>query len=252
MITKRFRVFAGPNGSGKSSLYDFLVKQKYFTERLDVNADKIAKDLRQKGFSVKDWPISCGIDEFLASASQNTRPDNDVSIEYIQKRMVLEKGLFAWKGKKDYKTINTVAAYLVDYLTAKMLETDGTFFYETVFSHRSKLQLLQEAKDKGFKVYLYFVSTKDPKINWERVQSRVKQGGHGVPREKVFSRYKNSLENLYPALKIADRVYFFDNSESGKTSYLNFAECRDGEISLTDGVDEVPEWFSEYVIKKIK
>lgn len=53
MITKRFRVFAGPNGSGKSSLYDHLIKQKYFAERLDINADKIAKDLKQKGFSIK-------------------------------------------------------------------------------------------------------------------------------------------------------------------------------------------------------
>ncbi len=70
MTKKRFRVFAGPNGSGKSSLYDFLVKQKYFTERLDVNADKIAKDLRLKGFNVKDWPISCSIDEFLVSAAR--------------------------------------------------------------------------------------------------------------------------------------------------------------------------------------
>ena len=252
MITKRFRVFAGPNGSGKSSLYDYLVKQRFFTERLDVNADKIAKDLRQKGFSVKGWPISCSVDEFLVSAKQNTRPDNDVTIEYIQKKIVFEKDLFTWKGKKDYKTINTVAAYLVDYLTAKMLETNGTFFYETVFSHKSKLQLLQEAKDKGFKVYLYFVSTQDPKINWERVQSRVRQGGHGVPKEKVISRYYNSLENLYPAIKIADRVYFFDNSESGKTSYLNFAECRDGKIIIEDGFDELPEWFNKYVIKKAK
>ena len=252
MITKRFRVFAGPNGSGKSSLYDYLVKQNFFTERLDVNADKIAKDLKRKGFSVKGWPISCSVDEFLASARKNTRPSNDITIEYIQKKIVFEKSLFTWKGKRDYKTINTIAAYLVDYLTTKMLETDGTFFYETVFSHKSKLQLLQEAKAKGFKVYLYFVSTQAPAINWERVQSRVRQGGHKVPKEKVFSRYYNSLENLYPALKIADRVYFFDNSESGKTSYLNFAECRNGEIVFTEGIDEVPEWFNKYVIEKTK
>lgn len=252
MITKRFRVFAGPNGSGKSSLYDYLVEQKFFTERLDVNADKIAKDLKQMGFSVKGWPISCSVDEFLASARKNTRPSNDITVEYIQKKIVFEKSLFTWKGKRYYKTINTVAAYLVDYLTTKMLETDGTFFYETVFSHNSKLQLLQEAKAKGFKVYLYFVSTQDPAINWERIQSRVRQGGHKVPKKKVFSRYYNSLENLYPALKIADRVYFFDNSESGKTSYLNFAKCKDGKIVFTEGIDEVPEWFNKYVIEKTK
>lgn len=249
MTTKRFRVFAGPNGSGKSSLYDNLVEQKFFTERLDVNADKIAKDLRQKGFSIKDWPISCSVDEFLVSVNQNTRPNNDITIEYIQEKIAFEKNLFSWKGKKDYKTINTIAAYLVDYLTEKMLETNGTFFYETVFSHKSKLQLLQKAKNKGFKVYLYFISTQNPTINWERVQSRVKQGGHGVPKGKVFSRYRNSLENLYLALKVVDRAYFFDNSESDKTSYLNFAEFRDGQIKI---ISEVPDWFNEYVIKKAK
>lgn len=90
MITKRFRVFADPNGSGKSSLYDYLVKQKFFTERLDVNADKIAKDLKQKGFSVKGWPISCSVDEFLASACKNTRPSNDITIEYVQKKNFAE------------------------------------------------------------------------------------------------------------------------------------------------------------------
>lgn len=252
MSTKRFRVFAGPNGSGKSSLYDYLVKQKFFTERLDVNADKIAKDLKSKGFCIRGWPISCCEDEFLVSATKNTRPGNDVTFEDIKKNMVFEKSLFIWKGRKDYKTINTIAAYLVDYLTAKMLETDGTFFYETVFSHESKLQLLQEAKNKGFKIYLYFVSTKSPQINWERVKSRVIQGGHRVLKKKVFSRYNNSLENLYPALKIADRAYFFDNSESGMTSYLNFAEFRDGQIKIEKKTGEVPEWFNKYVIERIK
>lgn len=253
MSTKRFRVFAGPNGSGKSSLYDYLVKNKFFSERLDVNADKIAKDLGNKGFNINTWPISCSIAEFLQSAKANTRPNNNISLNYLQEKIAFTNSTFIWKGRKSYKTINTVAAYLVDYLTMKMLDTDGTFFYETVFSHQSKIELMQIAKNKGFKVYLYFVSTKSSKINWERVKSRVKQGGHRVPKSKVKDRYKKSLQNLYPALKVADRVYFFDNSESAPNrAYLNFAECRNGQIKIEQSCDEVPAWFDTYVLQELK
>lgn len=254
MRTKRLRVFAGPNGSGKSSLYDFLVKQKYFSEHFDINADKIAKAIESNGYCIKDWPIQFNLDNFLISVAKNTRPTNNVDSEYIRKKISYsnDSGNIVWNGRKSYKTINTVAAYLVDYFTEKMLNLDSTFFYETVFSHTSKVDLMRRAKDKGFKVYLYFVSTQSPIINWERVKSRVKQGGHKVPREKVTGRYYKSLDNLFSALKIADRVYFFDNSKSEETTaFLNFAKLEKGQIKIESGFDEVPEWFNKYVLEKM-
>ena len=254
MRVKRFRVFAGPNGSGKSSLFDFLVEKKYFSEHLDINADKIAKSIGLGKFCIKDWPIQFNIDKFLESVAQNTRPDNNVNLEYIRKKIsyISDSGDIVWNGQKNYKTINTVAAYLVDYFTAEMLDSDSTFFYETVFSHTSKIDLMRRAKAKGFKVYLYFVSTQSPIINWERVKSRVLQGGHKVPKKKLDERYYKSLDNLFEALKIADRAFFFDNSESKlSTAFLNFAELENGQIKIENDKDEVPEWFSKYVLEKM-
>lgn len=45
-----------------------------------------------------------------------------------------------------------------------------------------------------------------------RVAQRVAGGGHGVPSEKVTSRYPRSLENLAEALEFVPTVRLLDNS----------------------------------------
>lgn len=62
-----------------------------------------------------------------------------------------------------------------------MLLLRRRFSFETVFSHPSNLEIMQEAVAQGYKVYLYYVSTEDPEINKYRVNLRVTQGGHSVP-----------------------------------------------------------------------
>ena len=103
-----------------------------------------------------------------------------------------------------------------------------------------------------FKIYLYFIATRDPKINSARVENRVKMGGHGVPPEKIESRYYRCLDNLYEAIKLCDKVYLFDNSSSGKdVTYTNFAEIVDRVCTVMLEKD-IPEWFLKYVYDKIK
>lgn len=47
-----------------------------------------------------------------------------------------------------------------------------------------------------------------------------------------------------------DKVFLFDNSESKKNfSYNNFAEVNNGNCRIIS--DFVPEWFVQYVYKKI-
>ena len=77
-----------------------------------------------------------------------------------------------------------------------------TFSFETVFSHSSKLDIMQQAVELGYKVYLYFVSTEDPEINKFRVAARKMKGGHDVPPEKIESRYYLSMNLLYNASQI--------------------------------------------------
>jgi predicted ABC-type ATPase len=87
------------------------------------------------------------------------------------------------------------------------------FAFETVFSHDSKVDLIREAKKRGFKVVLYFVTTENSRLNIERVKKRVGEGGHDVPLEKIMARYRRSMANLIPATIEADEISLFDNSD---------------------------------------
>jgi len=90
-----------------------------------------------------------------------------------------------------------------------------SFCFETVLSHPSKIDMIKDARDRGYFVELYFVGTENPKINIERVQYRVRNGGHSVPTEKIVKRYYRSMENVVSACFHANHVTLYDNSGFG-------------------------------------
>lgn len=57
---------------------------------------------------------------------------------------------------------------------------------ETVFSHLSKLQLIDEARDRGFT----HVGVDTPDLSVARVGMRVEEGGHIVSEDKIRTRYE--------------------------------------------------------------
>ena len=102
------------------------------------------------------------------------------------------------------------------------------------------------AKQLGYRIYLYFVSTKDVEINIKRVQQRVKSGGHNVPEEKIRKRYDKALENLFETLRLCDRAYLFDNSDE---EWVWLAELDGDKLELKQ--DVIPDWLHTYVLSKI-
>ncbi|MEG0025615.1 MAG: zeta toxin family protein [Akkermansia sp.] len=93
------------------------------------------------------------------------------------------------------------------------IENKEEIMYETVFSHPSKTELIWKARQQGYFIRFFFVSTRSPIINLRRISDRVTAGGHKVPDDKVFSRYTRSYVNSVMAMRLADRAYFYDNSE---------------------------------------
>ena len=104
--------------------------------------------------------------------------------------------------------------------------------FETVFSIPEKLQFLSDAKDAGFFIRMFFVGTDDPEINAARILNRVKEGGHGVPVEKIHDRFGKSLANLAAAIPLCDRTYVYDNSVDFQKAELQF-RCVDGVLEKT-------------------
>lgn len=143
----------------------------------------------------------------------------------------------------------TVAAMkFAEKLRYKIIETGKDLAFESVFSHESKLDFLNYAKQKGYLISSIFVTTKDPNINIERVAKRVNSGGHDVPIDKIINRYYRSL-NLLPKLIIAsDKADVYDNSYDAPV--IIFHKNNDFLALLNKELRE--SWVEDYLIKPLK
>lgn len=239
----RLRVIAGPNGSGKSSVFElikqFKENQKVIQTGPFVNSDFIEKSFRETGFiRLKEYEITSPsttiIDEYLAISTLKDPYSPDI----IRDLIFLEDNCFKLKGK----TSPRLGMIVSDLIREELLKLKISFTMETVFSHEDKVNFMQRAKDAGYKVYLYFVSTENPEINIKRVEGRVAAGGHDVPTKKIVERYSRTMDNLYNAVKISYRAYIFDNS--GDSTIQIAEKNKEGVIQFKDSV---PEWVLKYL-----
>jgi len=94
--------------------------------------------------------------------------------------------------------------------------------------------------------YLYYISTESPLINIERVNQRVRLGGHPVAIKKIESRYYNSLSNLKKAVRNTHRTFIFDNS--GEKPNLILEVFKGEEVTFYH--NEIPHWVDKYLLEK--
>ena len=243
---KRLRIFAGPNGSGKSTLYDYLVGKNFFTPYFHINPDNIFRELSGV-LNLSTWPFSFTESHLLEYLISSSFQSNS---EVIFSDILRIDGVNLYLKEENKKGGSYLAAALAEYFRRKMLLSESSFSFETVLSHPSKVDFIKDAKDAGYKVYMYFISTSAVLINKNRVQNRVARGGHTVPMNKIEKRYTRTLGNLYSAVVLSDRVFFFDNSEeSSLGTFKLFAEKNKRSLILKS--DYVPQWFSRSVLDKI-
>jgi len=245
----RLRVFAGPNGSGKSTVIKFVSNYKVNGKLIDfgvyVNADDIAKRLRDQTFTFDDYNITTSNKEFTAIVLASGLIGCEFDESRFKRSFILRSGTIKLKDKTADERL---AQIIADFLRKKLLAEERKFSFETVFSHPSKLEIMRNAVENGYKVYLYFVSTESPEINKYRVLERTRKGGHDVPSHKIESRYYRSLELLFEASKLAYQAFFFDNSEDGTQSKM-FAHFKniDGKKKWNKISNKnTPNWFKKY------
>lgn len=105
------------------------------------------------------------------------------------------------------------AAIKAEQLREEMIAQKKDFTFETVLSTDRNLVLLKKAKENGFFIRGIYVLTVDPKINISRVDVREALGGHGVPKDKIISRYNKALKLIPELVEICDILHVYDNTE---------------------------------------
>lgn len=125
----------------------------------------------------------------------------------------------------------------------KLILEKQSFISETVFSHPSKLMLLEDAKRQNFIVMLLIVCLDDSQRLLERVRQRVREGGHPVSEDKILTRYPRTLSHLQTAVKIADIALLYDTGSHPNSAHRLVAACRNGSAEKHDEV--LPTWAKQ-------
>lgn len=237
-------MFAGPNGSGKTTVQREITQQfpPHFLGVL-VNPDDLEASIARGG--------RLNLEQFSVRASDREVREAFTSSAFLKQHQLAHAAAvvqcdgrvidFAGLAMNSY-----YASVLADFLRRKLLAGSTPFSFETVMSEPGKVDLLREAQRLGFRTYLYYVATEDPEINISRVELRVAQGGHDVPKEKIISRYHRSLGLVRDAIRHTHRAYFFDTSEPQS---LFVAESA-GDERPKLRCDSMPNWFKTFVWDK--
>ena len=141
-----------------------------------------------------------------------------------------------WNSKE---AVLNAANYCAEWREKCLIERKS-FVFETVMSAEDKIQFIIKAKNAGFFIRLFFISTENPKINASRIADRVMKGGHDVPISKIISRYYKAIENCKTVSSVVDRLYVYDNSVDGEEAKIQFRLTNGvmGKMYVTD----MPEW----------
>jgi predicted ABC-type ATPase len=134
---------------------------------------------------------------------------------------------------------------------AQCLDRNEDFSFETVFSHISKVEFIQQAKAKGFVVRLFFVSTENSRLNVERVRYRVAHGGHDVPVEKIIARYRRAMNHLPEACRYVDEAVLFDNSGRTMRPVVHFVRS-DREPPHFEIKTPLPVWTKAFLLQMVE
>jgi predicted ABC-type ATPase len=242
----KLRIFAGPNGSGKTTLFD-SIKSEYFSTKLFINADFLEDAFKKHNFiNCADLGIQTDGHQFEKYCFNNG----------LFKKAAFDKGRWNLTIKKNvivkcnHEIATTYNSYhfaiIADFIRYELIQNKQSFSFETVFSHPSKLDLIDFAHLHRYKVYLYFIGTETPIMNLERVKDRVKKGGHPVEAEKIEKRYFLTMELLTEMIKKADETYLWDNSGL-KHQYLG--HIKNGFIELEQSI--IPVWINTFILNKL-
>jgi predicted ABC-type ATPase len=221
-------VLAGHNGSGKTTLWNERLAPQLQIPL--INADRITASI---------LPPSDATSGQLPQWAQKLR-DNDARWQLLS-----QAGVQAFVGLA--------------------MEREMPFAFETVFSHwkklpdgriESKADIIKTLQAAGYFVVLLFVGLSAAPLSVLRVETRKEQGGHGVPLNKLNSRFPRTQRAIGYAAPMADMTLMFDNSRTPDKAFAlvraqrgkhTLFDCRDPQYILDRSLRAVARPWLEKV-----
>lgn len=169
--------------------------------------------------------------------------------EWLEDAVYINPDIVAQEKFGDWNSPEAVreAALYCEQWRERCLANGESLIFETVMSAPDKIDFIRRAKQAGYFVRIFFISTANPTINAARIARRVMKGGHDVPIPKIISRYIKSIANCAEIALEVDRLYVYDNSLEDVKAQPLF-RLRDGDLGKLY-VESVPEWAKNILPK---
>lgn len=140
-------------------------------------------------------------------------------------------------GSHAYEAAEIAAARRDELVAARR-----SFATETVFSHESKVELVEAAVEAGYLVTLHVIAVAEA-VAVGRVDNRVENGGHAVPEDKIRGRYGRLWAYVAKAVPLVERCRVYDNTMA-TTPFRLVAEFERGALLWSDWPIWMPEELS--------
>ena len=110
------------------------------------------------------------------------------------------------------------------------------FAFETTLASRFYAGWLKELKSKGYRVSIVFLWLRNVDLAIERVNARVRIGGHAVPEATIRRRFDRGVKNLFDLyIPIADAWRIFNAAPERPTEIARYTG-EDSEIVFDHGI----------------
>jgi predicted ABC-type ATPase len=133
-----------------------------------------------------------------------------------------------------------------------------TFAFETTLGANTIPRLLARAAPQGIQIYVWYVGLSSPELHIERVQARVRRGGHDIAAEHIRRRYEHSRLNLIDLLPRITALRIYDNSAEGDPAAGKIPNPKlvlhmeNGKILNARDLKNTPQWAKPIVAAALK
>ena len=117
------------------------------------------------------------------------------------------------------------------------------FAFETNFASITVMDTVTLFKESAYDVHLIFIGLISIGHAMERVDLRVRRGGHSVSGDDIRTNYDEGLKNLKKFINDFDRVLIYDNSGKSRLS-LPRLQCKLQNGKLIEKSTEISAWAS--------
>ncbi|RZK02461.1 MAG: hypothetical protein EOO43_23395 [Flavobacterium sp.] len=88
------------------------------------------------------------------------------------------------------------------------------YAFETNFSSSNPMASVRQFKDAGYEVHMIYMGLNSLEESIQRVENRVRLGGHKVAEVSIRYNYEHGFKNLYKHFLEFDSITLYDNSIS--------------------------------------